>query len=398
MGGGRFNPVKNTPFKNVSLVESIALGDLNNDGFPELYIGRRCPYSWSDNFSFNHSELHFVLTNRGDDLNDKITFRTNDSQIKIDFLPGKGLKSDDPSSVFVGKKSQNPPSRCAIISARDALGQPEFTKEGIYVWKDENSDLWHLYVQWNQTSPLVQQVGLISCTDLYGVCPDSLEKFIKKEISDLLYINNGGKFSLLKKFKKKWFSHQEKTRSVVMSYDFDNNGFPDIVGIRGTESGDYNGDMFILLNHGDFKFRKFKIESSDNDIYQSDKLCVGFFDQNGLPDVFVTNGWGLVPSNWGPYQFWRNNTSNQNNFVAIQLKGTVSNTDAINAQVELYNRKGKLLGYRERIVRGRAQDTAFLHFGLGDFEGILRAKVFWPNGKTQEEKVMINHFNYITEK
>jgi len=75
---------------------------------------------------------------------------------------------------------------------------------------------------------------LISSENLYDIRPSLLESFVTKGARDNIYINNQGKeFKYLKIFKSRWFSHSNSTRSVTMSYDFDNNGYADIIGIRG---------------------------------------------------------------------------------------------------------------------------------------------------------------------
>jgi len=395
---GKFKLIKTT-FSDVAPVESIALGDLNNDGYPEVYLGMRKPHSFSDNVSFNSKEIHFVINNQKNDLADRIDFKTNASEIGIDFLPAKGLNKDNPSDVYIGRNKINPKSRVTTIKSIDANGMPEFNEPGIYLWKDEGINQWHMYVKWKQEQNISEERGLISSENLYDIRPSLLESFVTKGARDKIYINNQGKeFKYLKKFKSRWFSHSNSTRSVTMSYDFDNNGFADIIGIRGSQPGEYNGNLFVLLNQGDFKFRLKTIKSKNDDIYQADKLVVGFFNPDLLPDVFITNGWGLMPENNGPYQLFINHTSNTNNSTIIQLEGVYSNRDALNTQIELYDRSGNLLGYRERFIRGRAQDSPKLQFGLGDYKGRITAKIMWPSGKEQKAKIRPNSINYIKEK
>ena len=96
----------------------------------------------------------------------------------------------------------------------------------------------------------------------------------------------------------------------------------------------------------------------------------GFFNDDGLPDLFYTNGDGLMPSHRGPYQLWFNSSDSPGGYLILELEGGTSNRDAIGAQVELRDAAGALLGYRELgPAYGRSQDTHKLHFGLADHPG-----------------------------
>ena len=100
------------------------------------------------------------------------------------------------------------------------------------------------------------------------------------------------------------------------------------------------------------------------------------------------------------FRIMRNNLKTNNFHLSIQLKGTVSNRDAIGSRVELF-----VAGRDLPIVKslsagsGRAsQSSKRLHFGLGKSSRIQKAIVHWPNGQSQEFKdLQANKIYSITE-
>ncbi len=82
----------------------------------------------------------------------------------------------------------------------------------------------------------------------------------------------------------------------------------------------------------------------------------------------------------------RNQSNSSGHWLRLLLRGTgASNRDAIGSQVRLYS-GDQLLGLNSvRAGDGYlSQSSRRLQFGLGDFDGPVRAVVRWPNGETQE--------------
>ncbi len=387
-------------FMGINSVNCLGVGDLNNDRFPDLFFGRWCPSSYSDNVSFNSEEIHFVLYDSKEDKGDQIDFKTEDQGVNIDFLAKHGLDIDDPSDIYLGKEKKNPASRMGFISAEDAQGSPVIDEPGIYFWKEGDSFQWHLVSIYGGEKTM--QTGKIICTGIFAVCPFDLEVFDKMKIGDLILINNNGReFLIVGNIN---LIHDKRTRSVCI-VDLNNDGFMDIVGIRGSEWGDYNGEAFVILNEGTkdgiFRFREQEaagLSSEKDDIFQADQLIYGFVNDDGLPDLFITNGYGLVPGLNGPYGLFINQTNTANNYTILELQGTMSNRDALGAQIELFDGQGNLLGYRELGVDyNRAQRTHKMHFGLGTYQGVLQAAILWPGGIKQLITVNPNTVNIVKE-
>ena len=69
-------------------------------------------------------------------------------------------------------------------------------------------------------------------------------------------------------------------------------------------------------------------------------VTMGDYDLDGYLDLFVTNGRGVYPYNNGPDQLYRN-VSSKNNWLQIDLEGTVSNRDGIGARLFATTPDGK---------------------------------------------------------
>jgi len=390
-------------FKKIKRVETIGVGDLNRDGYLDLYIGTRAKNSESDNISFGplgeDKKLHFNVKNRSHnnepDKRDRVDFKSKSSEIHLNFIMASGLSENDPSDIFIGRNSLNPSSRVAKTDADMAKGEPAFSTPGTYLW---NNEFGQWSIVWLYGESLKEERGAITASSLYDVEPKMLETFPKEETSDRIFINQKGLG--FKELKTINLNHPSMTRAVVIE-DFNNDGWPDIIGIRGNEPGTYNGEPFIICNQGRLILqhqRIISLENKDDDFAQADQMVVGFANQDGLLDIFITNGYGLTPGNVGPYKLFINNTSTVNNYVILELEGRQSNRDALGARVSIYTKERKLIGYRELGAGyNRMQSTHKLHFGLGSYQGIIKAHILWPSGIEQVVEIEPNRINHIIE-
>jgi enediyne biosynthesis protein E4 len=102
-------------------------------------------------------------------------------------------------------------------------------------------------------------------------------------------------------------------------------------------------------------------------------VAVGDYDNDGDLDILVSNN-GQVP------QLLRNDGGNENHWVELMLIGTKSNRDGVGARVKLT--AGDLVSYDQRkggMSYQSAQDPR-LHFGLGQRTKIDSLEIIWPSG------------------
>lgn len=385
---GNFGHVPSV-LNSLDRVISAVPADLNNDGYPDLYFGAVSGHSDSDNIASNNEEIHFAIQDHadGEPEIDEIAFKTRGWTIEFNFvewIPSLGKSRTDATDIRIGQSLKNPPRRKGRIGKKYAAGKPEnFEHPGTYIWFDPQNSLWH--VRWkHKGEPGAKTKGIIHGKGIELVHEDHLEVNAPREVKDYVLLNQRGRG--WKVLNLDYLEHTELTNYLTAA-DFNNDGFVDIVGVRARDDSNENGNPFILLNHGGLKFSREEILiNEEDDIFRADLIVHGFFNDDGLPDLFFTNGFGLLPSYMGPYQYWLNSTDTDNGYLLLELEGTQANRDAIGAQVELYGKEDQLLGYRELgHAYGRGQDTHKLHFGLGQNKGPFRLRIFWPGQTTAQD-------------
>jgi enediyne biosynthesis protein E4 len=108
-------------------------------------------------------------------------------------------------------------------------------------------------------------------------------------------------------------------------------------------------------------------------------LAYGDFDRDGDCDLLIT-------TNNGPAYLYRNDLLNGNRSIRFRLVGTKSNRDAIGANVRVYA-NGLV---QSRMVKGGSsylsQSELPVTFGLEKLGRIERVVIDWPSGRTEEYK------------
>jgi VCBS repeat protein/ASPIC/UnbV protein len=402
---GDFARLGRLPTEGIAI--AVAVGDLNNDGYPDVFVGTHSRYSKSDTVVGSDERVHFHLLGLRTNDVDEIAFATQSDSIDVQLRVKPGLEPNDPSNIWLGASGYHPVSRTFSTDKASASGKPQIGLPGTYIWHDTTTGKWNLVLIHKKPEKGEASVlgrGSIVATAISGVTTNNLETSPKETVRDYIFLNNRGRF-------EPWpgnlpaLTHESSTAACAFA-DLDNNGFLDVIGIRRRGEGSFNGVHFVLMNFGAEGFRtdnNHGLNIDNTDPYQADQLITGDIDNDGRMDVFITNGWGLAPGNTGPYQLFSNVTANPGNYVAIDLEGRQSNRDGLGAQVELWGKSptSKLsfrLGFRELGAGfNRSQSSRILHFGLGNYSGALTAKIRWPTGNTSNHDLETNRQTKIVE-
>ena len=106
-------------------------------------------------------------------------------------------------------------------------------------------------------------------------------------------------------------------------------------------------------------------------------LATGDFDRDGDVDLLMT-------TNNGPAVLFRNDQSSGNRSVRFTLTGTQSNRDAIGATVRIFHGGTS----QSRVVRSGSsylsQSELPVTFGVGKRDILDRVTIAWPNGRSEE--------------
>jgi hypothetical protein len=135
----------------------------------------------------------------------------------------------------------------------------------------------------------------------------------------------------------------------------------------------------LFLNQGNGTFRD--VASSAGGEFARPKvgrgLACGDFDRDGDVDLLLT-------TNNGPAQLFRNDQLAGHRSIRLKLVGTQSNRDAIGASVRVFY-EGTT---QSRLVKSGSsylsQSELPLTFGVGRRDRVDRIVVNWPSGKTEE--------------
>ena len=117
------------------------------------------------------------------------------------------------------------------------------------------------------------------------------------------------------------------------------------------------------------------------------------YDNDGFLDIYVTNSHILL----GPGKLYRN-TGNDNNWLEIDLIGTISNRDGIGSRILITAGDETQLREQSGGTHYRAQNSQRIHVGLGNNTIVQSIIVFWPSGIVHEiENVTVNQILQVVE-
>jgi enediyne biosynthesis protein E4 len=135
--------------------------------------------------------------------------------------------------------------------------------------------------------------------------------------------------------------------------------------------------QLFLNNHGIFHDVAAEVGGNFDQPKVGRGLAYADFDRDGDLDLLIT-------TNNGPAYLYRNDQLSGNRSIRFHLLGTKSNRDAIGATVEVF--AGGLT--QSRLVKGGSsylsQSELPLTFGLEKRDRIDRIVIAWPSGRTEE--------------
>jgi hypothetical protein len=415
----------------------VTVGDFNNDGYPDLYVsnyGTNVLYKNNGDGTFTDVTKRAGVGGKETDFNTGAVWLDYDNDGFLDLYVGKYINFDPNYKYYYAPDGF--PGPLAYDAQPDVLyhnngdgtfedvtkkmgivdldgramgvGAVDYDDDGfvdIYVANDHSMNyLWH-----NNGGKSFTDVGTPSGT-AFG---QSGESAVSMSVDFADYTGSGrmGMFISDDKYCRLYenmgngiFSEQSYPSGIAMPagqfvgwsssfFDYNNDGLVDIYKTNGALKHLYGQEDQVFENLGNGKF---KDVSWDLGSYFKEKLvgrgaCFGDYDNDGDIDAYIVN-----LNDRGA--FLRNNKGNQNNWITLNLIGTVSNRDGIGARIKVTS-GGKVQTNQKKSTSGYlSQNDPRMHFGLAKNEMVDRIEIKWPSGKLQVlENIKVNQILTIKE-
>ena len=383
-GDGTFtNSSKKFNLTEENFSTSASFGDINADGYPDLFVS-----NYFENFNGNLGNLnHFLINNDYEPqldelyLNIKGEYFKNVSHLLVDCGKGYGfggvftdIDNDSDLDIYLVNDfgEINQPNQL-LINQHPKFGFENKSKElrasfgmkamGVAIGDYNNDGMQDIHVSNIFAGPFMVNRGIN-------------EPFLN------LSANIGTGFNTLP-------DQSNKPTTVVgwgtIFFDYDNDTDLDLFNSNGPVNPPIELIPNILFNNNG---RVYEMnENSGLMDFGIGRGAVAFdYDNDGDLDLFVVNQrpvydmtyrGGIVKS-----KLYKNNL-NKNNWLKVKLVGKYSTTRGLGARVKLFLPELQMIREVDGGSSHASQNSSIVHFGLGQNQKVDSVTVTWPGGKTQ---------------
>lgn len=162
--------------------------------------------------------------------------------------------------------------------------------------------------------------------------------------------------------------------------DFNNDGFLDIVHTNGWPRGSdqfHHDTTRLYLSNQMGGFTEMAIEAGLIDTNQGRGLACFDFDRDGDLDILISNYRDQL-------RLWRNDSSNNHNYLAVKLHSSSKDVQPVGAKIFLYASGHFQMRELRCGTNYLSQNPLEAHFGLGTAPIVDSLIVQWPNGQIQK--------------
>ena len=333
-------------------------GDYDNDGFLDLYL---CNYSYVNNLP---AVPNMLFRNNGDGTFTDVTATADvaDSTrqpLAVVFLD---YNNDGWQDIYIANDKRN--------------GNTLFRNNGDGTFSDVSAE--------SHSDLAFDAMGLaVGDYDNNGY-PD-------------IYVSNGEEGNgLLRNNGDGTFTEVADSAGVAVNrvcwganfFDFDNDGDLDLY--VSVSHGTVDHENALFENLGDGTFSRVSGAMIGGDEYQSFGNAIGDFNNDGYCDIAVLN----IND---PFVLWEN-SGGSNNWIKLQLEGTISNREGIGSIVEIYRNGEKFIRSTHCGISYLSQNSSILTIGVGESDIVDHLVVKWPSGSVSVlSAVGVNQTLTITE-
>lgn len=432
--------------------QGVAVGDFDNDGYPDLYVtgyGSALLYHNNGDGTFTDVTAHAGVADTGQWSTSAAWF-DYDKDGWLDLVVCNYLEWSPKKNLWCGEHrpgyraycspNEYPGQRIALfhnnhdgtftdVSKTSGVGIPEAKGMGV-VTVDVNNDGWPDIVIANDTWPnflfinqkdgTFKDVSLISgvaasedgkyeagmgidATDVDGDgWPDIYVTHLDFELDRLYHNNHDGTFDDAT-YPCGIGNSATLLSGVAMKFmDYDNDGWDDILQANGAMVDNiplYHSEvayrepllMFHNLGHGKFTKVSDRLGPDFNHPIAGRGLAVADFDNDGDLDLVVIDR-GDYP------ELLRNDGGNANSWLTVRLIGSKSNRDGNGASLRLTSEGFTQAKQSKGGMSYMSAHDPRIHFGLGRRKKIDALEIAWPSGQVDHlTSVPINQIITVQE-
>ena len=418
--------------------QGVAVGDFDNDGYPDLYVtgyGRAILYHNNGNGTFTDVTAKAGVADEGN-WSTSAGWFDYDKDGYLDLVVTNYIEWSPQNNLWCGEKRPGYRSYCnpnnykgqktklyhnnhdgtfTDVSDKSGVGKPESKGMGV-VLADFNNDGWTDIAIANDTWPnflflnnhdgTFRDISLISGLaasedgkyeagmgiDAADVDGDGwLDVYVTHLDFELnrLYHNNGDETFTDVTYKSGIGNKAMLLSGVAAKFiDYDNDGWMDILQLNGAMLDNvnlYHGEisykepllMFRNLGQGRFEKASDSLGADFLKPIAGRGLATADFDNDGDIDI-ATNNRGDYP------ELLRNDGGNANHWLEVQLIGTQSNRDGIGAVLKLTSEGFVHMQQAEGGTSYMSASDPRVHFGLGKRTKIDSLVITWPSGRVDK--------------
>ena len=432
--------------------QGVAVGDFDNDGFPDLYVtgySRAILYHNNGNGTFADITTKAGVADEGG-WSTSAGWFDYDKDGWLDLVVTNYIEWSPKNNLYCGERRPGYRSYChpgnykgqriklyhnnhdgtfTDVSDVSGVGKPEAKGMGVVLadfnndgWTDiaVANDSWPNFLFINKHNGTFEDVSLVSGLaasedgryeagmgiDAADVDGDGwMDVYITHldfELNRLYHNSQDGAFT------DETFRSRIGNKAVLLSgvaakfLDYDNDGWNDILQLNGAMLDNvslYHGEvsykepLLMYRNLGKGEFDKVS-DSLGPDFVRpivGRGLATADYDNDGDIDI-ATNNRGDFPS------LLRNDGGNANNWLTVQLVGTKSNRDGIGASLKLTSEGFVQVDQAKGGMSYMSASDPRIHFGLGKRAKIASLEITWPSGQVDRlTSVPINQIITVKE-
>ncbi len=358
--------------------QTAAWGDFNNDGWVDLFVGNETGPSGGGS---GHSELH---VNNGDGTFTEVAQQVGISvrdfvksvawgDVDNDGLPDLYVSVlDRPNKLYLNRGGTTPEDwRFEEMGASAGVQEP-IRSFPVFFWDYDNDGWEDLFVA--GFDPMLAAAAPGETAVQYMGGSTRAEK-------NRLYRNNGdGTFTDVSReveLDLSWWA------MGINFGDLNNDGYPDIYVGTGTPFMTSILPNRMFLNAGGTRFRDITFDGGFGHLQKGHAIAFADLDQDGDQDIYAVMG-GAVQGDHFPNALFENPGFGKGNaWVTLRLEGSAANRSAIGARISLSvtGPDGKRRLVHKTVSTGGSFGASSLQqeIGLGQTDRIDELRITWPN-------------------